>query len=204
MNSVISLGTFGLRLSRSSLRVLRERGISAQSSVSLEHRHLAKRYVVRGVESGGAAGDIGHYVTFSQENGQPAQCFCPVETIGTNGPHAVILAPVLVRIEMLRKASTYELLIAQHRPSRAATVRVRNLSQRHCFAEFTGGWSWICQERTKHEPVRSYRLSVLGVEMRSAYRDVFCRRSARLRWRRIVWGAVTLITRRPAQATGTA
>lgn len=119
MKSRTSLSAVGLRLSRNALRILRERGISAQSSVSLEHQHLAKRYVVRGVESGGSAGDVGHYVTFAQENGQPAECFCPVETIGVNGPHTIVLSPVLVRIEMLRKASTYELLITQHRPSPA-------------------------------------------------------------------------------------
>lgn len=117
MNPTRSRSTVGLRLSRGALRVLRERGIFAQSSVSLEHQHLAKRYVVRGLESGGAAGDVGHYVTFTREDGRPAEYFCLVETIGVNGPHAVILAPVLVRIEMLRKASTYELLITQHRPS---------------------------------------------------------------------------------------
>jgi hypothetical protein len=117
MNLRASLNGVGLRLPRNALRVLRKRGISAQPSVSLEHQHLAKRYVVRGVESGGAAGDIGHYVAFAQENGQPGECFCPVETIGVNGPHAIVLAPGLIRIEMLRKASTYELLITQHRPS---------------------------------------------------------------------------------------
>jgi len=117
MNSMISLSTMGLRLSRSALRVLRERGISAPSSVSLEHQqHLAKCYVVRGVESGGSAGDVGHYVTFAQGDGRSAERFYPVETIAGNGPHAIVLVPVLVRIEMLRKASTYELLITQHRP----------------------------------------------------------------------------------------
>jgi hypothetical protein len=110
------LNVVGLRLSRSALRVLKERSILARSFVSLQHQHLAKRHLVRGVESGAAAGDVGHYVTFAQENGEPLQCFCPVETIGVNGPHAVVLAPVLVRVEMLRKASTYELLITQHWP----------------------------------------------------------------------------------------
>jgi hypothetical protein len=38
-----------------------------------------------------------------------------VEAIGVNGLHAVVVAPVLVRIEMLRKGRTYELLITQHR-----------------------------------------------------------------------------------------
>ena len=106
----------GLTLSRQALRVLKERGIFAHSAVSLEHQHLAKRYVVRGLESGGAAGDVGRYVTFTQEDGQPIEWLHPVEAIGVNGLHAVVVAPVLVRVEMLRKGRTYELLITQHRP----------------------------------------------------------------------------------------
>src|SRR5215469_15602537 len=110
-----SFDQVGLRLSRQALRVLKERGIFVQAAVSLEHQHLAKRYVVRGVESGGAVGDIGRYVTFTQEDGQPIEWLHPVEAIGVNGLHSVVVAPVLVRIEMLRKGRTYELLITQHR-----------------------------------------------------------------------------------------
>jgi len=106
----------GLRLSRQALRVLKERGIFAHSPVSLEHQHLAKRYVVRGLESGGAVGDLGRYVTFTQEDGRPIEWLHPVEAIGVNGLHAVVVAPVLVRVEMLRTGRTYELLITQHRP----------------------------------------------------------------------------------------
>jgi hypothetical protein len=105
-----------LRLSRQVLRVLRERGIFAYSPVSLEHQHLANRYVVRGLESGGAVGDLGRYVTFTQEDGLPIEWLHPVEAIGVNGLHSVVVAPVLVRIEMLRTGRTYELLITQHRP----------------------------------------------------------------------------------------
>src|SRR5271157_5116837 len=105
----------GLRLSLQSRRVLKERGIFAHSPVSLEHQHLAKRYVVRGLESGGAVRDLGRYVTFTQEDGQPIEWLHPVEPIGVNGVHAVVVAPVLVRVEMLRKGRTYELLITQHR-----------------------------------------------------------------------------------------
>jgi hypothetical protein len=107
----------GLRLTRQALRVLKERGIFAHSPVSLEHQHLAKRYVVRGLESGGAAGDVGRYVTFTQADGQPVEYLHPVEAIGVNGLHAVIVAPVLVRVEILRKGRTYELLITHHRSS---------------------------------------------------------------------------------------
>src|SRR5271168_3421234 len=106
----------GLTLSRQALRVLQERGIFAHSPVSLEHQNLARRYVVRGLESGGAAGDVGRYVTFTQEDGQPIEWLHPVEAIGVNGLHAVVVAPVLVRVEILRKGRTYELLITQHRP----------------------------------------------------------------------------------------
>jgi hypothetical protein len=109
----------GLRLSRQALRVLKDRGIFAHSPVTLEHQHLAERYVVRGLESGGAVGDVGRYVTFAGENGQPIEYLHPVEAIGVNGIHAVVVAPVLVRIDMLRKGRTYELLITRHRPSRA-------------------------------------------------------------------------------------
>ena len=109
----------GLRLSRQALRVLRERGIFAQSSVSLQHQQLANRYVVRGVESGGAAGDIGRYVTFAQEDGRPIEYLHPVEAIGVNGVHSVVVAPVLVRLDMLRKGRTYELLITRHAAGQA-------------------------------------------------------------------------------------
>ena len=111
-----SFDQVGLRLSRQALRVLKERGIFVQAAVSLEHQHLAKRYVVRGLESGGAVGDLGRYVTFAREDGQPIECLHPVEAIGVNGLHAVVVAPVLVRVEMLRTGRTYELLITQHRP----------------------------------------------------------------------------------------
>ena len=106
----------GLRVTRQALRVLNERGIFCHSSVSLEHQHLAKRYVVRGLESGGAARDVGRYVTFTQADGQPVEYLHLMEAIGANGLHAVVVAPVLVRIEMLRTGRTYELLITHHRP----------------------------------------------------------------------------------------
>jgi hypothetical protein len=113
----------GLRLSRQALRVLKERGIFAQSSVSLQHQQLASRYVVRGVESGGAAGGIGRYVTFAQEDGQPIEYLHPVEAIGVNGVHSVVVAPVLVRLDMLRKGRTYELLITRHAAGQADNGR---------------------------------------------------------------------------------
>ncbi len=128
----------GLRLSRQALRVLKERGIFAHSPVSLEHQHLAKRYVVRGLESAGAGGDLGRYVTFTQEDGQPIEWIHPVEAIGVNGLHAVVVAPVLVRVEMLRKGRTYELLLTQHRPGATSDGKRSPLETRLLFRGIHG------------------------------------------------------------------
>jgi hypothetical protein len=128
----------GLRLSRDVLKVLRERGIFARSAVSIERQHLAQRYVVRGLESGGAVGDVGHYVTFARDDGLPAEYLCPVESIGANGLHAVVVAPSIVRIEMLRKAHTYELLITQHRPQALSERKTPSLETKILFRGIHG------------------------------------------------------------------
>jgi hypothetical protein len=138
MNQKRFSDVLGLRLSQQALRVLKERGIFAHSPVSLEHQHLAKRYVVRGLESGGAAGDVGRYVTFATEEGRPIDWLHPVEAIGVNGLHAVVVAPVLVRVEMLRKERTYELLISQHRPGMVSDGKRPRLETRLLFRGIHG------------------------------------------------------------------
>jgi hypothetical protein len=106
----------GLLLARRVRRRLDEVGIFARPDVSLEHQHLANRYVVRGVESGGAIAEMGRYVTFAGENGEPLPNLQPIDTLGVNGVHAVVVAPVLVRIELFRAGRTYQLLITKHQP----------------------------------------------------------------------------------------
>lgn len=49
----------GLRFPGIILKQLRNVGIYCQPTISIEHQHLAKRYVLRGVESGGAIADLG-------------------------------------------------------------------------------------------------------------------------------------------------
>ena len=107
-------GVAGLPLSRRAVRVLKDRGIFAHSLVSIEHQQLAQRYVVRGLESGGAAGDVGRYVSFAGDEGEPLEFLLPVEAIGVNGLHAVVISPAVIRVDMLRKGQTYELLITRH------------------------------------------------------------------------------------------
>lgn len=104
----------GLRFPAIILRHLRSAGIYCQPTVSIEHQHLAKRYVLRGVESGGAVADLGAYSSFTDEQGNALAWLQRVDTVGVNGVHAVVVAPVLVRIEMLRVQRTYDVLITRH------------------------------------------------------------------------------------------
>ena len=113
----------GIALARRVLRRLDEVGIFAQPSVSLEHQHLAGRYVVRGIESGGAVKEIGRYVTFCGPDGEPLPYLHPVDAIGVNGVHAVVIAPVLVRIELFRAGRTCQLLITKHQPENVENGR---------------------------------------------------------------------------------
>ena len=107
-------GVLGLPLARRAVRTLRERGVYAHSLLSVERQQLAERYVIRGLESGGSAGDVGRYVTFAGEDGEPLAYLHPVETIAVNGLHAVVIATAILRADMLRKGRTYELLITRH------------------------------------------------------------------------------------------
>jgi hypothetical protein len=104
----------GLRLPPITLKCLRSAGIYCQPSVSIEHQHLAKKYVLRGVESGGAVAEVGAYASYVGEQGAALPWLQRVDSIGVNGVHAVVVAPVLIRIQMLRIERTYDLLITRH------------------------------------------------------------------------------------------
>ena len=111
----------GLRLAKRVWRSFAEAGIFAPAQVSLEHQHLAQRYVVRGVEAGGAVATIGHYVTFAGADGEPLRYLHPLDAVGVNGVHAVVVAQTLVRVEVFRSGRTYQVLISRH-----AVGEVRN------------------------------------------------------------------------------
>jgi hypothetical protein len=88
--------------------------LEGSKTPSLEHQHLAKQYVLRGVESGGAVADLGAYSSFTDEQGNALAWLQRVDTVGVNGVHAIVVAPALVRIEMLRVQRTYDVLITRH------------------------------------------------------------------------------------------
>jgi hypothetical protein len=110
----------GLRFPQIVLKRLRDAGIYCQPTVSVEHQNLAKKYVIRGVESGGAVVDLGTYSSFMGERGETLPWLQRVDSVGVNGVHAIVVAPVLTRLEMLRIERTYDLLITRHSLASAA------------------------------------------------------------------------------------
>ena len=104
----------GLALPASVLRALQKRGIYCTPGITLEHQHLAKRYVLRGVESGGAVSDVGRACAFVSPDGDPLPWLQSLDSIAVNGRHAIFLAESLVRVEMLRTVRTCELAITLH------------------------------------------------------------------------------------------
>jgi hypothetical protein len=104
----------GLSLPTATLQALQRRGIYCTPGVTVEHQHLAKRYVLRGVESGGAVADMGRFCAYLSADGTPLPWLQTIDSLAVNGRHAIILAESLVRVEMLRMIRTCELSISLH------------------------------------------------------------------------------------------
>jgi hypothetical protein len=104
----------GLILPETTLRALRKRGIYCQSFLTLEFQRQPRRYVLRATESGGAVADMGRYCAYLTSVGEPLSWLQPVDSLGVNGRHAVVIAAELVRLDMLRIGRTYELAITAH------------------------------------------------------------------------------------------
>ena len=104
----------GLSLPASTLKALQNRGVYCTPGVSLEHQHLARRYVLRGVESGGAVVDMGRACAYLSSEGSPLAWLQAIDSIAVNGRHAIFIAESLVRIEMVRMFRTCELVISLH------------------------------------------------------------------------------------------
>ena len=66
-------------------RKLREAGVFYQPEVSIQYQTITKRSVLRGVESYGSNRDIGRYVTFCDEHGEPVPWLQPIDSVATKG-----------------------------------------------------------------------------------------------------------------------
>jgi len=104
----------GLSLPAATLQAFQRRGIYCTPGVTVEHQHRAKRYVLRGVESGGAVADMGRFCAYLSPDGLPLAWLQSIDSLAVNGRHAIFLAEHLVRVEMLRMVRTCELSVSLH------------------------------------------------------------------------------------------
>src|ERR1700730_13759389 len=81
----------GLSLPRAVLKAVQKRGIYCVPGLSVEHQHLAGRYVLRGVESGGAVADLGRACAYLAPDGSSLSWFQSIDSFAVNGRHAIFL-----------------------------------------------------------------------------------------------------------------
>lgn len=114
-----------LVLPKPMLTKLESLGVYCQTWVTVERQDLAKRWVLRGVESGGSVHEFGRYVAFFAADGSRLECLQKADRIGPNGVHAIVVATdALVGVEMARVGETYQLLVARHRLVSVAAASV--------------------------------------------------------------------------------
>jgi len=114
LNKSDVLALRGLRLPSAALKAMQRAGMYCQPTISIEFQTGTNRYLLRGVESGGAVPGCGAYCAFAAEHGAPPEIIQPIGSVGVNGVHAASLSPVLVRAHMFRSEHHYELLLTRH------------------------------------------------------------------------------------------
>jgi hypothetical protein len=136
-------------------RKLQDAGVFCQPEVSIQYQTIAKRSVLRGVESGGSNRDIGRYVTFCGKHGEPVPWLQPIDSVATNGRHSVVIATALISVDVFRMRNTYDVLIAQHRAAEEGGARGRIESR----VIFRGRQGYLPLELTGAEKAKSSRSS---------------------------------------------
>ena len=90
-------------------------GVYCDPNLSVERQQQAERWMIRGQESGGASDAIGRYVSFCREDGSALAWLQPVRNFMPNGVHSIVVVPdSLVRLDMYRFETSYDLLITRH------------------------------------------------------------------------------------------
>lgn len=127
-----------LVLPKAMLRRLDSAGIYCQTWVTVERQAQADRWVLRGVESGGASRDIGRYISFFATDGKQIAWLQKLDRVGGNGAHAVVVAQELASVEVARVDETYQVLIVKHRVAKAEAGRRPKVDSQIAFHGIDG------------------------------------------------------------------
>lgn len=124
-----------LTLPKAVMRRLESSAVYCRTWVTVERQARSNRWVLRGVESGGSTKEIGRYISFFSAEGRRLAWLQKLDRVGSNGVHALVVAPELMSVEMARIGQTYQLLVARHRlgsisgkrPSVESTILFRGI-----------------------------------------------------------------------------
>ncbi len=120
---------------------LQRAGIRVEPEVSIEYQEQARRFVLRGKESGGANEELGAYCSFAGTEGQSLGWTQKVDSLAVNQVHAIIIATSFVRVEVFRVEHTYDVLITSH--SLGAPLRAGRRPQLINDIVFYGRLGWL-------------------------------------------------------------
>lgn len=109
-----SMAKRGLTLPEPTRKEIRRTGIFSRARLEVIYQQQARRWALRGEESGGAVATFGHYVGFSRTDGSALFWMQRIQNFMPNGIHAVAIEPELCRVEMFRYENTYDILITRH------------------------------------------------------------------------------------------
>lgn len=107
----------GLTFPERTRNFLRQVGIWCDANLSVEEQHWRTpvEWRIRGKECGGAVAEAGRYVGFCRADGGALSWTQRVRNYMPNGIHAIVLAEEsLVRLDMYRYETSYDLLITRH------------------------------------------------------------------------------------------
>ena len=99
-------------------------------------------------------------MTFCDQGGAPLVWLHPLDSVGVNGAHALVIASTLVRVEMLRVGHTYDLFITQHAPGFLITETPTTGKTRFCFSAHEGYLAALDLVKENGEPERIGRAGI--------------------------------------------
>ncbi len=117
------LGKLGLRIPKETLAKLKKAGIESEAAVTATRAGL-----VSGFESGGAVAEVGAYCSYVAGDGSPLPLRKKLQSmLGWNGKHAFVVAPLMVRIQIVRAGRLCDLLISKHYISKADATLINEI-----------------------------------------------------------------------------
>lgn len=102
----------GLTLPKEARELLAKAKIAANSAVSIVKKGEPARYLLRGLDSGGGLGEVGHFVGYSSVKGVQLEIRHVFDNCIPNQVHALVFAPAFLRTEVFRFRQTYSLSVS--------------------------------------------------------------------------------------------